>query len=41
MVQKMAITYPVPAFCPLESGWVAYGPENGYNFPYPLLLRAN
>ena len=24
---------------PLEFGWVVYGPENGYNFPYPLLLR--
>ena len=19
--------------------WVVYGPENGYNFPYPRLLR--
>ena len=26
---------------PLESGWVVYGPENGYNFPYPRLLRYN
>ena len=25
----------------LESGWVVYGPENGYNFPYPRLLRVN
>ena len=24
---------------PLESGWVVYGPEDGYNFPYPRLLR--
>ena len=23
----------------LESGWVVYGPENGYNFRYPRLLR--
>ena len=22
-----------------ESGWAVYGPENGYNFPYPRLLR--
>ena len=24
---------------PLESGWVGYGPQNGYNFPYakPIL----
>ena len=27
--------------CPLKSGWVVYGPENGYNFPYPRLLRVN
>ena len=26
---------------PLESGWVAYGQENGYNFPCPRLLRVN
>ena len=25
----------------LESGWVRYGPENGYEFPYPRLLRIN
>ena len=24
---------------PLESGWVIYGPGNGYNFAYPRLLR--
>ena len=24
---------------PLESGWVVYGPENGYSFPYPRLFR--
>ena len=23
----------------MESGWVVYGPENGYNFPYTRLLR--
>ena len=23
----------------LESGWVIYGQENGYNFPHPRLLR--
>ena len=23
----------------LESGWLFYGPGNGYNFPYPRLLR--
>ena len=23
----------------LESWWVVYGPENGYNLPYPHLLR--
>ena len=23
----------------MESGWVVYGPENGYNFSYPHLLR--
>ena len=23
---------------PLESGWVVYSPENGYNFPYPRLF---
>ena len=21
---------------PFESEWVVYGPENGYNFPYPV-----
>ena len=26
-------------FQPLESGWVVHGPENGYKFPYPRLLR--
>ena len=25
-------------FIPLESGWVVYGPENGYNFPCLRLL---
>ena len=25
----------------LESGWVIYGPEYGYNFPYPHLLRVD
>ena len=24
-----------------ESGWVVYGPENGYNFPHPRVLRVN
>ena len=24
-----------------QSGWIVYGPENGYNFPYPHLLRVN
>ena len=24
---------------PLESRWIVYGPENGYNFPYSHLLR--
>ena len=23
----------------MESGWVMYGPENGYNFPYPHFLN--
>ena len=23
----------------MESGWVFYGPENDYSFPYPRLLR--
>ena len=40
MVQTMAITSPIPVFQPLDSGWVVYGPENGYNSPiyvfYPL-----
>ena len=26
---------------PLESGWLVYSPENGYNFLYPHLLRVN
>ena len=26
---------------PWESGWVVYGPENGYNFPYSRLLSVN
>ena len=25
----------------MESRWVIYGPENGYNFPYPCLSRVN
>ena len=25
----------------MEYGWHVYGPENGYNFPYPRLLRVN
>ena len=24
---------------PLESGWIVYGPEYGYHFPYPRLLK--
>ena len=28
---------PIPQ--PLESGWIVYGLENGYNFLYPHLLR--
>ena len=28
-------------FNPLESGWVVYGSENGYNFFYPSHLRVN
>ena len=23
----------------LESGWVLYGPENGYDFPCPCLFK--
>ena len=38
MAQKMAITSPTHVFYPLESGWVVYGPENGYNFSYIRLL---
>ena len=38
MVQKMAITSSVPDFQPLETGWVVYGPEYGYNFPNLRLL---
>ena len=25
----------------MKSGWVIYGPENGYDFPYPCLLMVN
>ena len=38
MVQEMAVTSHIPVFWPLESGWVVYGPENGYNLPYNRLL---
>ena len=23
----------------LVGGWIVYGPENGYNFPYPRISR--
>ena len=25
----------------MKPGWVVYGPENGYNFPNPLILMVN
>ena len=38
MVQKMA-KFPHPRLLTMEPGWRIYGPRNGYNFPYPRLLR--
>ena len=34
MVQSVTVTSPSPVILPLKSGWVVYGPENNYNFPY-------
>ena len=32
--------FDTPALTPVV-GWVVYSPENGYNFPYPHLLRVS
>ena len=40
-VMELLVTITNPLHYPLESGWIIYGPENVYNFPYSCLPRVN